>query len=114
MPVPAFTNFRLYHRPNAGVKNIVLGKLRSFSDFPLSSDPLWARMGFMKTRHALTLMDLIIAVVLAVVLTAVVFLIGRWNRDRTPFREHITGFHGIDCTANAATRRRCRDLGVAQ
>ena len=68
----------------------------------------------MKSRTALTLMDLVIAVALAVILTAVMYLFSRWNRETTPFREHITGFHGIDCAANAASRRLCQELGVSR
>lgn len=68
----------------------------------------------MKSRRALTLMELLIAVAVAVVLTAVMFLLNRWTRESTPYREHITGFHGIDCNANATNRRFCKELGVEQ
>ena len=66
----------------------------------------------MTSHRALTLMELLIAVVVAVVLTSAMFVIGRWSRESTPYSEHIGGFHGIDCSANAATRRFCRELGV--
>lgn len=66
----------------------------------------------MKARRALTLLDLLIALLVSVVLTALLYFVSRWNRETTPYREHITGFHGIDCSANATNRKFCKELGV--
>ncbi len=66
----------------------------------------------MKSFRAFTLMDLLLAVAIAVILTALLILVNRWTRESTPFREHITGTHGIDCSVNAANRRFCKELGV--
>ena len=68
----------------------------------------------MKSERALTFPDLAIALLVSIVLTALLFLVGRWTKETTPFKEHITGFHGIDCSANASSRKYCKELGLTQ
>lgn len=67
----------------------------------------------MRKNKGLTLFELTIAVVCAIVITLTLIVFNRLNTKNTKFSDHITNSHGIDCSVNAATRKQCAEFGIS-
>lgn len=67
----------------------------------------------MKRHTGLSLFELAIAVVCAIVITLTLIVFNRINMKKTKFSDHITNSHGIDCSVNAATRKQCAEFGIS-
>lgn len=67
----------------------------------------------MKNFKGLSLFELLIATIIAVLITLMLVMFNRLTAKNPAFLDHITQSHGIDCSANATAKKQCREFGIS-